>query len=135
TSTRFRSTSWSTAASRTPVWRSSSTAPARTTTPSGRRAGSNRRSLSQAPCTLGADRASPVLVGIYRPGSDPVAPKSPVAIVSELAVATDGAFRGAEAVRRGVSRDQLAHLRAQGVIERVFPDTYTLTAVPRSDAQ
>jgi len=50
-------------------------------------------------------------------------------------VCADGVFRGGDAVRRGVSRDQLAHLRAQGVIERVFPDTYTLTAVRPSDAQ
>jgi len=64
-----------------------------------------------------------------------VAPKSPIAILSELAAHAEGAFRGADAVRLGVSRDQLAHLRVQGVIERLLPDTYTLTAVPPSDAQ
>ena len=64
-----------------------------------------------------------------------MAPKSTVALLSELAASADGVFRGAEAVRCGVTRDQLAHLRAQGVIKRVFPDTYTLTAVRPSDAQ
>ena len=64
-----------------------------------------------------------------------MATKSALVLVSELAAPAEGAFRGAEAVRRGLSRDQLAHLRAQGVVERVLPDTYTLTAVPPSDAQ
>jgi hypothetical protein len=64
-----------------------------------------------------------------------MAPKSAVAVVSELAARADGAFSGAEAVRRGVSRDQLAHLRAQGIIARALPDTYTVTAVRASDAQ
>jgi len=64
-----------------------------------------------------------------------VAPKSAVAVISELAASTDGAFRGMHAVRRGVSRDQLARLRAQGVIERVLPDTYTLKVVRPCEAQ
>ena len=64
-----------------------------------------------------------------------MAPKSAVAVVSELAANADGAFRGAHAVRRGVSRDQLAVLRTQGSIERALPDTYTLTAMRSSDAQ
>jgi len=64
-----------------------------------------------------------------------VAPKSAAALVSEPAANAAGAFSGAHAVRLGVSRDQLAQLRAQGVIERALPDTYTLTAVRPSDAQ
>ena len=44
-------------------------------------------------------------------------------------------FRGAAAVAAGVSRKQLAHLRATGVVERVLPDTYRFTAVARSPAQ
>jgi very-short-patch-repair endonuclease len=75
------------------------------------------------------------LAGINQPGSDPVAPKSPVVLVSELAAHADGAFRGADAVRAGVTRNQLGHLRAQGIIERALPDTYTLTAVQPSDVQ
>ena len=64
-----------------------------------------------------------------------MAPKSAVAVLSELAAHSEGAFSGREAVRAGVSRDQLARLHAQGVIARALPDTYTLTAVRPTDAQ
>lgn len=55
--------------------------------------------------------------------------------MSELGAAAEGAFRGGDAVRRGVSRKQVASLRAQGVITRLLPDTYALTAVPSSESQ
>jgi very-short-patch-repair endonuclease len=58
-----------------------------------------------------------------------------MAIVSRLGAPSLGVFRGNDAVERGVTRNQLARLRAGGVIERVHPDTYRLTAVPPSSEQ
>lgn len=66
---------------------------------------------------------------------DGVAPKPAIAVLSELGADAQGAFRGRDAVRRGVSRAQLAALRSQRVIVRVLPDTYRLVAVPPSDEQ
>jgi hypothetical protein len=60
---------------------------------------------------------------------------SPVARLSELGAATLGVFRGRDALDAGVTRKQLHGLRAQGVIERVLPDTYRMTAVPQSNEQ
>ena len=61
--------------------------------------------------------------------------KSPVGALSRLSAPSLGVFRGTEAVEVGVSRNQLTKLLAQGVIERVLPDTYRMTAVPRSNEQ
>jgi very-short-patch-repair endonuclease len=44
-------------------------------------------------------------------------------------------FRGRNAVRHGVSRDQLRTLHHTGVITRVHRDTYRMTAVAPSDEQ
>jgi len=62
-------------------------------------------------------------------------PERPIALVTRLAASTFGAFRGCGAVDGGVSRKQLGTLLAHGAIERVFPDTYRLTAAPRSNEQ
>ncbi len=60
---------------------------------------------------------------------------SAIAALSVLSSPSLGMFRGSAAVDRGVSRKQLAALRAAGVIERVLPDTYRMTAVKRLNAQ
>jgi hypothetical protein len=60
---------------------------------------------------------------------------SAVGRISDLCVESSGVFRGRAAVDLGVSRKQLAALCAAGVIERVLPDTYRMTAVPRSGVQ
>jgi very-short-patch-repair endonuclease len=44
-------------------------------------------------------------------------------------------FAGRDAVARGVSRKQVARLREQGVVERLFADVYRLTAVAASHEQ
>ena len=44
-------------------------------------------------------------------------------------------FRAEHATALGVTSNQLARLRAQGVIERVHPSTYRMTAVAPSDTQ
>jgi very-short-patch-repair endonuclease len=72
---------------------------------------------------------------MHGPRGDGLAPRSAVAVLSELAAATEGAFRGQEAVQRGVTRTQIAALRAQDVVRRVLPDTYVLSAVVASDRQ
>ena len=46
-----------------------------------------------------------------------------------------GQFRGRDAVRTSVTRKQLHGLLAHGVIDRVHPDTYRMTAVPPSNEQ
>lgn len=58
-----------------------------------------------------------------------------VARLSSLAAPTCGVFAGSAAVDRGITRRQLADLRASGVIERALPDVYRLTAVAASDEQ
>ena len=60
---------------------------------------------------------------------------STVGRLSELSVDSYGVFRGRAAVHLGVSRKQLAGLCAAGVIEWELPDTYRMTAVPRSSVQ
>ena len=61
--------------------------------------------------------------------------ESPIAVLTRLAEPSHGAFRGRTAVAEGVSRKQLMTLQAHGAIERVFTDTYRLTAAPRSHEQ
>jgi len=46
-----------------------------------------------------------------------------------------GVFRGRDAVAEGVTRDQVARLHGEGVIERVHPDVYRMTAVAPSIEQ
>jgi very-short-patch-repair endonuclease len=58
-----------------------------------------------------------------------------IATLSALCAPTHGVFRGREANRLGVSRNQLSTLTAAGVIERVLPNTYRMTAVGTSSAQ
>ena len=59
----------------------------------------------------------------------------PLAALSPLSAAAHGVFRGATAVERGVARNQLGALASAGVIERVLPDVYRMTAVPPSREQ
>lgn len=61
--------------------------------------------------------------------------QSALAILSSLGAARFGVFRGAAALEQGVTRRQLDTLRAHGVVERVLPDTFRLTAVRESDEQ
>ena len=61
--------------------------------------------------------------------------ESPVAVLSRISRAALGVFRGREAVDAGVSRNQLMLLRRQGVIERMFPDTYRMASVAGSHEQ
>ena len=61
--------------------------------------------------------------------------KQVFATVSELSACSLGVFRGEAAVRLGVSRKQLAVLRAAGVIERELPGVYRMTVVQRSAEQ
>ena len=63
-------------------------------------------------------------------------PKESVfAVLSALSASNLGVFRGRDATARQITRRQLAALRAQGVVERLHPDTYCLTAVPSSGEQ
>jgi very-short-patch-repair endonuclease len=55
--------------------------------------------------------------------------------LSKLSAGSFGVFRGSEAVRAGVSRNQLTALIAAGVLERALPDVYRMTVVPSSDEQ
>jgi hypothetical protein len=61
--------------------------------------------------------------------------ESPVAVISRLSAASLGVFRGAAATDLGVSRNQIAALRAAGIIERVLPNTYRMTAIAASRQQ
>jgi hypothetical protein len=58
-----------------------------------------------------------------------------IAVVSRLAVAHDGVFRGRDAVACGVNRNQLGILVGADVLERVFPDTYRVKAVGKTNRQ
>jgi len=58
-----------------------------------------------------------------------------LAVLSRLGVPALGVFRGREATELGVARDQLTALCADGVIERMFTDTYFMTAVASSHEQ
>jgi hypothetical protein len=64
-----------------------------------------------------------------------VSRKSPIVTVTELSASSLGVFRGRDAVAAGVTRKQLLTLHTHDIIDRVFPDTYRLTAVPRSSEQ
>ena len=64
-----------------------------------------------------------------------MAQESALGTLSRLSARSLGVFRGQTAVKLGVNRKQLATLRARGVIERELPDTYRMTAVPRSNEQ
>jgi hypothetical protein len=64
-----------------------------------------------------------------------MARKSPIAALSTLSSSTLGVFRGREAVKLGVTRNQLTALMRAGVIERLFPDTYRMTVVSPSNEQ
>ena len=55
--------------------------------------------------------------------------KSAIRVLGDLSAPTNGAFRGRDALDQKVSRKQLGSFAASGVIERVLPDTYRLTAV------
>ena len=63
-------------------------------------------------------------------------PKEPVVTtLSKLSASSLGAFRAEGATALGVTPNQLARLSRQGVIERVFPHTYRMTAISPSAAQ
>jgi very-short-patch-repair endonuclease len=64
-----------------------------------------------------------------------MANRSPVGALSRLSSSTLGVFRGRDAVAVGVSRKQLATMRADDVIERMHPDTYRMTVVASSNEQ
>jgi hypothetical protein len=55
--------------------------------------------------------------------------------LSALSSPSSGVFRGRDAVLAGVTRQKLASLHADGVIERMLPDTYRMTAVASSSEQ
>jgi very-short-patch-repair endonuclease len=61
--------------------------------------------------------------------------ESAVGMLSALCASTCGAFRGLDATELGITRNRLGALAAAGVIERVLPDTYRMTAVRRSNQQ
>jgi hypothetical protein len=61
--------------------------------------------------------------------------ESPVAIVSRICRGSRGVFPGRAAVEAGLWRNQLLWMHKQGIVERVFPDTYRLTAVEPSHEQ
>jgi hypothetical protein len=63
-------------------------------------------------------------------------PKEPVVTtLSRLSASSLGVFRSEGATALGVTPNQLARLSEQGVIERVHPSTYRMTAVSVSGAQ
>ena len=61
--------------------------------------------------------------------------ESVVARLSTLGAATCGVFRSEAASAADVSATQLARLARDGVVERLLPNTYRMTAVPRSADQ
>jgi len=58
-----------------------------------------------------------------------------VAIISRLSAPSLGVFRGRAAVDLGLTRKQIRGLQTAGVVERVLPDTYRMTAVAASNEQ
>ena len=63
-------------------------------------------------------------------------PKEPsITTLSRLSARSLGVFKAGSAVDRGVTRDQLARLRAGGAIERLHPDVYRMTSVAPSHEQ
>jgi very-short-patch-repair endonuclease len=61
--------------------------------------------------------------------------ESPLGALSKLSAQSLGVFRGQNAVELGVSRRHLTALIGRGLIARELPDTYRMTAVPRSRQQ
>jgi hypothetical protein len=59
-----------------------------------------------------------------------MAQESPFSVLSKLSGSSLGVFRGSAAIALGVNRNRLTSFIADGVLERVLPDTYRLTAVP-----
>jgi len=64
-----------------------------------------------------------------------LAQESAAGALSRLGAANLGVFRGRDAIRRGITRDQLTTAIRTGVIERVLCDTYRMTAASASDEQ
>ena len=63
-------------------------------------------------------------------------PREPiVTMLSKLSEASFGVFRAESATGLGVTRNQLARLSQQGVIERVLPHTYRMASVAPSARQ
>jgi very-short-patch-repair endonuclease len=61
--------------------------------------------------------------------------ESSLGALSRLSASSLGVFRGHQALKLGVSRKQLTRLSGEGVIARELPDTYRMTAAPRSTEQ
>jgi len=61
--------------------------------------------------------------------------KSPIAKVSELSAESLGLFRGSDAVALGISRKQLAALKAAGLIDRELPGVYRMAVVSPTSPQ
>jgi very-short-patch-repair endonuclease len=61
--------------------------------------------------------------------------ESPVGALSALSRDQLGVFRGRAALEVGVTRKQLTALCKAAVVERVYPDTYRMTAVARGNEQ
>ena len=61
--------------------------------------------------------------------------ESAFGVLSRLCAASDGVFRGRDALSRGVTRNRLHALGEAGVVERLLPDTYRMTAVRGSNRQ
>jgi len=60
---------------------------------------------------------------------------APAAVLAHLSARDLGVFTGRAAVTAGVTRKQIAHLAATGLIERLHPDVFRLTAATPSHAQ
>jgi hypothetical protein len=58
-----------------------------------------------------------------------------VAAIVRLSVRSLGVFRGADAVRLGVTRKQIGALVGAGILERLYPDTYRMGVVAASNEQ
>jgi very-short-patch-repair endonuclease len=61
--------------------------------------------------------------------------ESALGTLSRLCAVSDGVFRGRDALSLGVSRNRLTALAAAGVLQRMLPDTYRMTAVRHSNQQ
>jgi very-short-patch-repair endonuclease len=58
-----------------------------------------------------------------------------IGALAQLTAPTLGVFRGEDARRVGISKNQLASMRAHGVVTRVLPNVYRMTAVAASPEQ
>ena len=61
--------------------------------------------------------------------------RSALGAISRLSSTSLGVFVGRDVVKLGVSRSQIAALLSAGVVERMLPDTYRITATERSSKQ